>query len=250
MLGGMKIIAYPLSGVVPDIRPASSSRDWIDALPEQYGYRCLPLNIASMHGWEIGAPCRVRAVWNGGAALDAIRVVADEAHPLLPASHFGSGVLTFHVGALFRTPPGVNLMVTGPLNHVKDGIQPLAGIMETDWSPYPFTMNWKFTAPGKEVTWEKGEPFAMLMPIQRGLLDSLEPEVRDLDSDPELAAQYRGWAEARTKFNKDLQTPGSDAMTQRWQKGYYRGMRPDGEPGHPDHQTKVRARPFKITPKA
>ena len=242
----MTLIAYPLSGAMPDIRPARPTRDWIDALPEQYGYRCLPLNIASMHGWEVCCPVRVTAVWDGGTGVDAITVTADEPHPLLPASHFGSGVLTFHVAALFRTPPGVNLMVTGPLNHPKHGILGLSGIIETDWSPYPFTMNWRFTAPGVPVTWEKGEPFAHLMPIQRGLVESLEPEVRDLDSDPETAAQYRTWAAARSQFNADLQTPGSTAAQERWQKGYYRGKRPDGGDGPPDHEIKVRAKPFPI----
>ena len=150
----MTLIAYPLSGALPDIRPARPTRDWIDALPEQYGYRCLPLNIASMHGWEVCCPVRVSAVWDGGTGLEAITVTADEAHPLLPASHFGSGVLTFHVAALFRTPPGVNLMVTGPLNHPKHGIMGLSGIIETDWSPYPFTMNWEITAAGVPVTYK------------------------------------------------------------------------------------------------
>ena len=153
-------------------------------------------------------------------------------------------MLTFHVAALFRTPPGVNLMVSGPLNHPKHGIMGLSGIIETDWSPYPFTMNWKFTAAGVPVTWEKGEPFAHLMPIQRGLVESLTPEVRDLDSDPETAAQYRAWAASRSQFNSDLQTPGSVAAQERWQKGYYRGKQPDGSDGPPGHEIKVRAKPF------
>ena len=240
----MKLIAHPLSGVMPDIRPARATRDWIDALPDQYGYRCLPLNIASMHGWEVCAPCRVSAVWTGGKGIDAITVTAEESHPLLPASHFGSGILTFHIGVLFRTPPGINLMVTGPINHPKHGIHGLSGVIETDWSPYPFTMNWKFTAPDTEVVWEKGEPYATLIPVQRGLVDSLEPEVRDLDSDPELAAQYRAWAESRSQFNADLKDPTSAAVAERWQKGYYRGLRPDGADGCPEHQTKVRPKPF------
>lgn len=244
-LHDMKLIAYPLSGPLPDIRPARATRDWIDALPEQYGYRCLPLNIASMHGWEVLCPTRVTAVWDGGGGTEAIRVTAEEQHALVPASHFGSGVLTFHVAVLFRTPPGINLMVTGPLNHPKHGIAGLSGIIETDWSPYPFTMNWKFTAPGVPVTWEKGEPYAALVPLQRDLIESLEPEVRELESDAETAAQYRHWATSRSQFNDELRTPGSGAAQERWQKGYYRGRQPDGSDGPPYHQTKIRPKPFK-----
>ena len=44
---------------------------------------------------------------------------------------------------------GWNTFVTGPMNGIKDGIAPLSGVIETDWSPYSFTMNWRFTRPGK-----------------------------------------------------------------------------------------------------
>jgi len=44
-------------------------------------------------------------------------------------SHFGFGVLTFDLGCLFRTEPGYNLFVTGPLNRPKDGIAPLAAVI-------------------------------------------------------------------------------------------------------------------------
>ena len=46
-------------------------------------------------------------------------------------SHFGEAVLTFSLPYLFRTPRGVNLWVKGPSNWIKDGIQPLEGIVET-----------------------------------------------------------------------------------------------------------------------
>lgn len=240
----MKLIAYPLSGVEPDIRPARPTRDWLDALPQQFGYRCLPLNIASQHGWEVCAPTRITAEWDSGPGTEAIRVTADEPHALNPASHFGHGILTFHIGALLRTPPGINLMVTAPFNHPKDGVSGLSGIIETDWSPYPFTMNWKFTIAGIEATWEKGEPFAAIIPIPRGLMESMEPEFQPLDNDPDLAERYRAWAVSRSQFNQDLHVPDSEAAKERWQKGYYRGVNPDGTPGLPDHQTKSRGKPF------
>ena len=50
-------------------------------------------------------------------------------------SHFGHGILTFHMPCLFRTEPGVDLMVQGPINRPKDAIAPLSGIIETDGRP-------------------------------------------------------------------------------------------------------------------
>src|SRR3546814_13729675 len=66
------------------------------------------------------------------------------------STHFGSGIVTFSLGHLFRTSPGVNLWIKGPSNRPKDGASPLEGIIETDWSPYTFTMNWQLTRRSEE----------------------------------------------------------------------------------------------------
>ena len=127
----MKLICYPTSGIAPRIRPGPAAREWMDRAPESFAYRCLPLTIANAHGWEVLSPCAFTAVWTGGVGKEAVRIEADAPERLRPISHFGSGILTFHVPALFRTEPGVNLWVTGPVNRPKDGIAPLSGVIET-----------------------------------------------------------------------------------------------------------------------
>ena len=64
-------------------------------------------------------------------------------------------------------------MVQGPINRPKDGIAALSGIIETDWSPYSFTMNWMFTRPGTPVRFEKGEPYCHIFPVSCGALERL-----------------------------------------------------------------------------
>ena len=172
------------------------------------------------------------------------------------SSHFGHGVLTFNVNALFRTEPGYDLMVTGPLNQPKDGIQPLTGIVETDWSPFTFTMNWKFTRKHSPVAFERDEAFCMIFPLKRGLVEEVEPEIRALETDQEVSDAYFVWADSRRDFNKELQLAGSPAQAQKWQKDYFRGTVPGGPPtraGGPgfgtapaDHRTKLKLREFKL----
>src|SRR5579875_3362424 len=92
------------------------------------------------------------AEWNGGKANEDIKLRPDRPHPdfhEFVKAHFTEGVLTFHTGYLFRTSQGWDMSAGGPPNLPKDGIQPLTGIVETDWLPFPFTMNWKFTRPGR-----------------------------------------------------------------------------------------------------
>ena len=219
----------------------------MDALPEAYAYRCLPLTIANAHGWEICTPVGFSATWNGGASKDDIAIEADS-EGLLPTTHFGSGILTFHVGYLFRTEPGVSLVAQGPVNRPKDAIQPLTGVIETDWSPYTFTMNWLFTRTDTPVRFEKGEPFCHIFPMGRGALEDVEPELRDIEQDePGALANHKLWSESRNTFNADLKTPGSAARSKKWQKDYYRGFQPDGKEGPDDHRTKLRLKPFRKT---
>jgi hypothetical protein len=113
----MKLRVYVLEDQRLDLRPAPVDRAWMDATPERYAYRCLPLNIANAHGWELLCPSTITASWDGGAGLDSITIAPDAATRSPAVTHFGSGVLTFHVPCVFRTEPGFDLMVrAGPGN--------------------------------------------------------------------------------------------------------------------------------------
>ncbi len=242
----MKLTAYVVDGHRLDIRPAPVEREWMESTDQRYAYRCLPLNIANAHGWEILCGAGFSAIWDGGRALDAVSVTPDPGNVAPAVSHFGHGVLTFHVPCLFRTEPGFDLMVQGPVNLPRDAIAPLSGVVETDWAPYSFTMNWMFTRTRTAVRFEQGEPFCHLFPVQRGMLESIEPELRLMSEDPEVRRQHQAWSESRKRFNVELKQPGTEAHAEKWQKLYYRGLDPGREPGGAeDHRTRVKLKPFK-----
>jgi hypothetical protein len=143
----MRLICYPTSGPPPRIVPAPFERAWMGETNSEFAYRCLPLNIANAHGWIILNPTPFTAHWDGGPEIEAVKVESQGgAEPLLGLSHFGHGVLTFNVNGLFRTEPGYDLVVTGPLNQPKDAIQPLTGVVETDWSPFAYRQWWQIEA--------------------------------------------------------------------------------------------------------
>jgi hypothetical protein len=241
----MKLTAYVVDGHTLDIRPAPVERPWMDDTDNRYAYRCLPLTIANAHGWEILCAAGFSAIWTGGRGIDAVTVTPDVGAPAVSLSHFGHGVLTFHVPCLFQTEPGFDLMATGPINRPKDSIAPLSGLIETDWSPYSFTMNWRFTRPWSAIRFQKGEPFCHIMPVRRGEIEAVEPELRVLSENPELKRQHDEWMAKRNSFNADLKKPGSEAQAEKWQKLYHRGVQLDGvTPGAADHHTRVKVRPF------
>jgi Family of unknown function (DUF6065) len=241
----MRVTAYVIDGHQMDIRPAPVERGWMDATGDRFAYRCLPLAIANAHGWEILCRGGFVARWSGGPELGALKIFGDPGSAPSAVSHFGHGILTFHIPCLFRTEPGVDLFAQGPINRPKDAIAPLSGIVETDWAPYTFTMNWQFTRPGVAVRFDAGEPICQVWPQQRGALEAVEPEVRLLSEAPELKRQYEAWNATRLSFNVELSQPGSGAQAQKWQKLYHQGLMQDGsEAAISDHRTRFRLKPF------
>lgn len=244
-LGGT-IYAYEIhdpSGML--IQSAPLERDWMDNANHRFPYRCLPLNIANQNGWMVTCPTDFRVYWYGGDRVEDVEVHFPPGvqEPRI-SSHFGLGTFTFSLPYLFRTPPGINLWAKGVPNWIKDGAQALEGVIETDWNAATFTMNWKMTRPNHWVEFQRGEPFCMLVPIPRGIAESLEPIQTPLTDNPELLEQYRRWEGSRSQFLAGLHSHDPDTVKQGWQKEYFQGKRPDGG-RFEEHQTILKVKEFR-----
>jgi hypothetical protein len=154
---------------------------------------------------------------------------------------FGYGVLTFGLPYLFRTPPGWNLWTRGPANLPKPSIAPLEGIVETDWLNFPFTMNWKFTERLKPVRFQHDEPICMLIPIRRGDAESFRPEIRNLESEPEMSRSFELGLARRNEVRLDLL---HDKNVEGRALGHY--VRGEGYLGErsEEHQRRLEIQPF------
>ncbi len=255
----LKIVAFERYGPVDlALFKAPPRRLWMDESASRFAYRCLPLVMANQAGWLIRNPITFSVMWNGGKAATDIQILVPEGQhgfsrefgpESVVESHFGEGVLTFQLPYVFRTSPGYNLWVKGPTNLVKDGIQPLEGLVETDWTPAPFTMNWKLTRSYHSITFLEGEPLCQILPYPRGLIERFDPEVRDLADEEGLASSYFDWHAKRGQFLVERGVPGSEANRKDWQKDYYRGQAPTGERAE-GHQTALPTKEFVRVEKA
>lgn len=212
----------PVSGKAHDWIAAPPTRVWMDATPRRFANRCLPLLIANQYGWLVLNPVRVTLRWDGTRDKAGLEVDSHEKSSAV-LSHFGQGIATWSVPYLFRTPPGWDLWVRGPSNCPKDGVYPLDAVVETDWSVATFTMNWQLTRPGLEVTFEAGEPYAMVLPQRRGDIERFRPVLRDLDHEGEGALAYAEWARGRVDFNSELASGCGDRSGPGWQRDYFQG---------------------------
>src|SRR5437763_5130905 len=232
------LIAYRNQNEVPmKLVPAPVARTWINATDRQFAKRCLPMLMSNQAGWFILSSHTLLVTWDGGDSLSSMQIECLEGsgrHTAL--SHFGHGILTWRLPYLFRTPPGINLLVRGPANWPKDGAYALEGLVETDWSMAPFTMNWKLTRANQHILFRMDEPICMIVPQPRGDLEAFRPEIRDIETTPDISHDYHRWSESRRQFLIDVKVPDSEAAAMGWQKDYFQGNTPDGQ-RFTEHQT-------------
>jgi Family of unknown function (DUF6065) len=227
---------------VPQAAPVR--RDWMDSSGDRFAYRCLPLLLGNQAGWVIASTCTAHVHWTGDAGRDALTITTDvEFSPVHPVSHFGGGILTWSIPYLFRTAPGFNLLVRGPSNCPKDAVYPLDGIVETDWAPVTFTMNWIMTRPHHTVTFAAGEPICMIVPQKRGELEDVRTEFASISDAPETERRYRTWFRSRTAFISALANRDDAAVEKGWERDYFLGRDSDGLTA-PEHQMRMRLRAF------
>ncbi len=215
-----------------DIVPAERSREWMVKTGTSFANRCLPLLMANESGWWLRNQHAFTATWNGGPRPGDIELRFDDTvlGAKDPGSNFGYGIVSWSIACVFRTPPGVDLLVRGPANLPKDGATALEGLVATDWIEATFTMNWKLTRPGLAVRFERGEPFAMVVPQRRFDLERYKPVVRSLRDAAALQEPVRKWTERRRL--EQVRAFAAEHVAQiggpRWDGSYMRGTRQDG----------------------
>jgi hypothetical protein len=210
------------------ISPGKRERDWMDDTQEKYAYRCLPLTMANMHGWEIYPNETISFIWNGGNNTEDIKIISGKS---IASSIFGNGIITMHIMHMITTSEDYNLYITGSPNFFIPSIHPLTGIFESNWAPYTFTMNWKIAEPNKIIKFTKNDPICFFFPINKNLIEKFEMKIQPLSKSPELKKHYEEFDKSRLEFmayNMDPKNQPIDPKNS-WQKRYFQGKYPNGE---------------------
>jgi hypothetical protein len=218
----------------------SRRRNWMD-LDNGHAYRCLPLSVANGFGWDILNPIKFEAIWNGDPGIkDAIlfnfypqnKEEEDFIKDNSIGSHFGNGIITWSaLNFVLKTTSGHNIFIKAPTNHFKHGARSLEAIIESDWLPYPFTLNWKITKKHVTIKFEKDEPIACFFPIPRYYLESFDTDTVT--------------GETESKFNKEMSIWASKRGELTYNEFYSRGLEDsENKKVFEDHQRAIRGCPF------
>ena len=234
---------------------ADLQRDWMDASPNRFAYRCLPLSIVNQTGWWIKNPVGFTATWRGVSLPGTIDFQFDGAPDTWSGwinNQFGGGIITWNTPFLFRTrPEGSRLLVCGPVNQFKTYAQPLTALIESDWMSMSFTMNWKVVLPNQPVRFDAGEPLFQAIPLVSNVCADLEAAsvtYQRLTDDPEVYQAYQAWNEGRRNFH--VQKAKGEVKPDDWQKDYFHGRDSLGQAPATVHMTKVKPPPVRFLPQA
>ena len=224
---------------------ADWQRDWMNATPQRYAYRCLPLTIMNQTGWWIKNPVGFTAIWRGHQHPGTVDFDFDASGEVWKDwinSQFGEGIITWNTPFLFRTKPqGSRLLVCGPANYFKTNAHPLTALIESDWMSMSFTMNWKIMVPGQPVRFDFGEPLFQAIPLVSNVcadLESASVSYQRLNDDPELFCAYHEWDVGRRNFH-DQKAKG-EVRPDGWQRDYFQGRDAIGREAGTSHMIKVK----------
>lgn len=200
-------LSFVKLGVFADfcpVVPASSKRDWMDASPQRFAYKCVPLVMANTSGYFIECPFNLRVRWDGSEGSSGLELecLDDDYRNLLPdlfASHFGSGILTFRMPWLIRSDTeGVGAEITGPPNMWIPGLTPLQGMVQTWGHASSATMNWRLMYSDTDFFIPAGFPIAFVRPFDFRLVHEMEVgQMRFADLDEAFIKDYQGWTAQR-----------------------------------------------------
>lgn len=229
------------------IEPASARREWMDNTAGRFAYRCLPLVMANQLGWVVRSPGSFCAKWTGKVGVEALTIKHSDSPPNFAKavlSHFGHGIISIMLPWVFRTPPGVALLVRGAANFWVHNAHPLEGLVETDWISTSFTMNWQVTAFNREVWFRKGDPLCLLTPVRVDVAEELAPRFEDLASNAQLQAEVAAFDRKRgetIRSNRERFEQGEARRT--FELDYMHGQTPTGAATE-EHRTNIKMQRF------
>lgn len=216
----------------PLIQQGSLKRNWMDESYNKHAYRCLPVTMANVSGWEFILQEEVRVIWSGGNSVPRI-VNGDESSNCLSykdrviADCNKIGMIDFRLGWIFNTEPGYETWLSGPPNLFIDGAVPMNAVIPSYWWPDEVQFNWKITAIDEEVVFPKGMPFAFFS-VFKNELENFDIETEDMWTNHSLMQSRQAYNDAKMRKHKD------EPWT--WMNGIRTGLNEKGERIGPRHE--------------
>ena len=105
----------------PHVQQSDLRRGWMDDTYNKHAYRCLPITMANVNGWEVLLPCDVVVKWDGGQTVPTLIEGGEHDHRMV-ANCNKIGMVDFQLGWAFNTEEGYHTWLTGSPNYFVEGL--------------------------------------------------------------------------------------------------------------------------------
>jgi hypothetical protein len=105
------------------------------------------------------------------------------------------GVLQVDPGLIFRTPPGVKVLLTSPFNRPASTHWTQSGVLDSDWFVVPSTVNLQIWSAGQPFRLSRDEPIAQLVLLNESLMNEQGFEQQPLSAEPAAHDQWLRYIE-------------------------------------------------------
>lgn len=155
-----KVLLWPFEDAPQprcDVRPGSPKRERFN----KHSSKCEPVVAANRWGWDLSMPYDIGVRWHGGDHQHSVTVLHGPAK-----AHFAHNTITIDTGYIWRTPPGIDLLVCPVPNPDHRDFISMTAIVETDWMNFPWFLSLILLRTG-DIAIPAGTPLARVMPIER-----------------------------------------------------------------------------------
>lgn len=213
--------------LAPNIQQSRLKRDWMDATYNKHAYRCLPLSMANVLGWEIVLQQDLVVQWGGGNSVP--QILEGEIYEGRTIANCNKiGMVDIHLGWAFKTDPGYDTWLTGSPNFFIDGAVPLSASIPSSWWPDEVQLSWAITKVDEPVVFKGGEPFAFFQVYPNNLMPNIDVSVENLWDKPDLISARMAYSDAKMKKLRD------EPWT--WMNGIRTGLDEQGNRIGPRHE--------------
>jgi hypothetical protein len=162
--------------------------------------KCLPFLIAGELGWDLILTEDYVINWNGGKAPQDISIKTEEKNPFI-FSNFGNGILTFKIPYLIELEENTFLWVKGPNNNpLSTELYPTEGLVEADWFPSNFGIDYKILVKNKDIVLKKNSAFCRLVPYPKNYIEKFNPQYSLLKDNPTFFENHVAYQQTNRFF--------------------------------------------------
>ena len=160
------------------ISPLPVQRDWMDNLPFDAVYRCMPMTLANQMGYGISFPEDISFTWDGTYDSEENHGITVHSGHTWIHKHRGWATLAISTGLRFKTDKNTSMLAYPIPNKFYEGFQVYTTLLSTSFFKGAWEITLRLTEPNKKITIPAYTQIAAFMPFSAAALNNSKITVK------------------------------------------------------------------------